>query len=76
MKTIGKIMFYLAIAFLVTAIVLLSLLIGLPNWGLGVAGLACVLAALIAVTLGIIFFLKEDDRHNLGESADDAPKAH
>jgi hypothetical protein len=28
------------------------------------------------VTIGVVLFLKDDDRHNLAESADDAPKAH
>jgi len=76
MKTIGKVMFWLAVACLVGAIVTLSLLIGNLSWILGVVGLALVLAALIFLTIGVVMFLKDDDKHNIPESHGDAPKAH
>jgi uncharacterized membrane protein len=76
MKTVGKVMFWLAIACLVGAIVTLSLLIGNLNGVLGIIGLSLVLAALIFLTIGVVMFLKDDDAHNIAESHDDAPKAH
>lgn len=76
MKTVGKIMFWLAIGCLVGAIIALSLLIGNLRWELGVTGLALILAALIFLTIGVVMFLKDDDQHNIPESHDEAPKAH
>jgi len=76
MKTIGKVLFWVAIACLVGAIVALSLLVGNLSWTLGVVGLSLILAALIFLTVGVVLFLKDDDAHNIAESHDDAPKAH
>lgn len=76
MKTIAKVMFWLAVACLVGAIVALSLLIGNPSWPLGVVGLSLILAALIFLSICAVLFLKDDDAHNIAESHDDAPKAH
>ena len=76
MKFAAKVVLWVAVACIVVAIVLLSLSIGNLGWGFIVAGTALVLAALICVTIGVVLFLKDDDRHNLAESADDAPKAH
>lgn len=69
-------MFWLAIGCLVGAIIALSLLIGNSRWELGVTGLALILAALIFLTIGVVMFLKDDDKHNIPESHDEAPKAH
>lgn len=80
MKFIGKIMLWCAMAFLVVAIIFLSLLLGDISSGVnaafGIVGLASILAALICLTIGIVLFLKDDDTHNLAEPKDDAPKAH
>lgn len=80
MKKAGKVLFWVAMGFLVVAIVFLSLLIGDLgtglNWAFGITGLLSVLIALIALTISAVLFLKDDDAHNRAESADDALKAH
>jgi len=80
MKKAGKVLFWVAMGFLVVAIVFLSLLIGDLgaglNWAFGITGLFSVLLALIALAIAAVLFLKDDDAHNHAESADDALKAH
>ena len=76
MKTAAKVAFWFAAAFLVGAIIALSFLVGNRVWSLSVVGLALLLAALIGLTASAVLFLKDDDRHNLAESHDEAPKAH
>jgi len=80
MKKAGIVLFWCAMGCLVVAIVFLSLLIGDLGSGLnfafGLTGLLGVLIALICLAISLVLFLKDDDAHNLGESADDAPKAH
>ena len=76
MKTAAKVTFWFAAAFLVGAIIALSFLVGNRVWSLSVVGLALLLAALICLTVAAVLFLKDDDRHNLAESHDEAPKAH
>lgn len=74
--TSGKVLFWVAMAFLVVAVVFLSLLVGGFNGVFGVVGLCAVLAALIALLVSFVLFLKEDDEHNKASSKENAPKAH
>jgi hypothetical protein len=75
-KTAGKILFGVAMLFLVVAVVFLSLLVNSVTYVFGVVGLTCVLAALIFLLISFVLFLKDDDEHNRAEKKEDAPKAH
>jgi len=74
--TSGKILFWVAMTFLVVAVVFLSLLVGGFNGVFGVVGLCAVLAALISLLISFILFLKEDDERNRASSKEETPKAH
>jgi hypothetical protein len=75
-KTLGKIFFWLSMGFLCVAIVLLCCLIGYYNLGLVIGGLVALLATVICLLVSGVQFLKYDDKTNLAEAKEDAPKAH
>lgn len=76
MKTVAKVMFWIALAFLLGGLVIFCFIIAFPKQILGVVGLLCLLVAIITLSIGVVLFLKDDDKHNLAEPHDDAPKAH
>ena len=75
-KTLGKIFFWISMGFLAAAIVFLCCLIGGYSLALTICGLVSVLLTVICLLISGIQFLKYDDKTNLPEPKEDAPKAH
>jgi hypothetical protein len=75
-KTLGKIFFWISMGFLAAAVVFLCCLIGGYSLVLTICGLVSVLITVICLLISGVSFLKYDDKANVAESKEDAPKAH
>lgn len=76
MKAAAKVLFYLAIAFLCGAIVVLTFGIAFGQIWLPLTGILLILGAIIALIIAVVLVLRYDARYNLPEPREEALKPH
>lgn len=67
MKTAVKVLFFLAIAFLCAAVVVLSFAIVFDRTRLSLIGILLILGAIVTLIIDVVLLLRYDARYNLPE---------